>query len=115
MLVEMRDEMTMAVQEAEVWEEAQMIVDRGASGTVVGANMVRAVEAKNIQPDLTYKMADGSRVPHMGEKAFTALTDQGHVRQIVAGVTDVDDALLSVPRVVKAGSRVVFGQSGIYT
>ena len=30
----------------------------------------------------------------MGEKAFTALTDQGHVRRIVAGVTDVDDALL---------------------
>ena len=48
------------------------------------------------------------------EKAFTAFTDQGHVRQIVAGVTDVDDALLSVSKVVKAGHRVVFEQSGSY-
>ena len=45
-----------------------MIVDSGASGTVVGENMVRAVEAKNIQSDVTFKLADGSRVPHMGKK-----------------------------------------------
>ena len=91
-----------------------MIVDSGASRTVVGDNMVRAVEAKNIQSDLTYKMADGSRVPHMGEKAFTAFTDQGHMRQMVAAVTEVDGALLSVSKVVKAGNRVVFDQSGSY-
>ena len=74
--------------------------------------MVWAVEAKHAQPDLTYDMADGSRVPHIGEKAFTAFTDQGHIRQIVAGVTDVDDALLSVSKVVKAGNRIVLDQSG---
>ena len=53
-------------------------------------------------------MADGTRVPHMGENAFAAYTDQGHLRNIVAGVTEVDDALLSVSKVVKAGNRVVF-------
>ena len=33
---------------------------------------------------------------------------------MVAAVTDVDDALLSVSKVVKAGNRVVFDQGGCY-
>ena len=110
----MRDESARALHEAEVWEEVDMIVDSGASGTVVGADMVKAVEASNVQHDVSYKLADGSRVPHMGEKAFTAYTDQGHLRNMVASVTEVDDALLSVSKVVKAGNRVVFDQSGSY-
>ena len=36
------------------------------------------------------------------------------MRQMVAAVTEVDDALLSVSKVVKAGNRVVFDQSGSY-
>ena len=113
-LIEMRDESTRAVQEAEVWEEVEMIVDSGASGTVVNENMIKAVEATNVKSDVSYKLADGSRVHHMGEKAFTAITDQGHVRQMVAAVTEVDDALLSVSKVVKAGNRVVFDEEGSY-
>ena len=92
-------------------KKVEMIVDSGASGTVVGANMVRAVEATNIKSDVSYKLADGSRIPHMGEKSFKAFTDQGHLRHMVAAVTEVDDALLSVSKVVKAGNRVVFDES----
>ena len=50
----------------------------------------------------------------MGEKSFKAYTDQGHVRHMVAAVTEVDDALLSVSKVVKAGNRVVFDDCGSY-
>ena len=91
-----------------------MIVDSGASGTVVGTNMVKAIEAKNVKDNVTFKLADGSRTPHMGEKAFKAFTDQGHVRHMVAAVTELDDALLSVSKVVKAGNRVVFDEGGSY-
>ena len=56
----------------------------------------------------------GQESPHMGGKTFTAYTDQGYIHQMVAAVTDVDDALLSVPKVVKAGNRVVFDNSGSY-
>ena len=91
-----------------------MIVDSGASGTVVGETMIAAVEAINIQKDVSYKLADGSRVPHMGETTFKAYTDQGHIRHMVAAVTEVDDALLSVTKVVKAGNRVVFDDNGSY-
>ena len=62
----MRDESTRAVQEAEAWEEIEMIVDSGASGTVVGEDMIKAVEATNVKSDVSYKLADGSRVPHTG-------------------------------------------------
>ena len=102
------------MQEAEVWEEVEMIVDSGASGTVVGENMVKAVEAKNVKNDVYFKTADGSITPHLGEKTFKAYTDQGHLRHMAAAVTDVDDALLSVSKVVKAGNRVVFDDSGSY-
>ena len=76
--------------------------------------MVKAVEATNINNDISFKLADGSRTPHMGEKAFAAYTDQGHLRHMVAAVTEVDDALLSVSKVVKAGNRVVFDVNGSY-
>ena len=91
-----------------------MIVDSGVSGTVVGENMVKAVEATNVKSDISFKLADGSRTPHMGEKTFKAYTEQGHLRHMVAAVTEVDDALLSVSKVVKAGNRVVFDDSGSY-
>ena len=73
-----------------------MIVDVGASGTVIGENMMKAVEARDVRSDITYKLADGSKVPHMGQKTFTAYTNEGHLREMVASVTDVEDALLSV-------------------
>ena len=76
--------------------------------------MVKAVEATNVKSDISFKLADGSRTPHMGEKTFKAYTEQGHLRHMVAAVTEVDDALLSVSKVVKAGNRVVFDDSGSY-
>ena len=37
-----------------------MAVDSGASATVIGENMVRAVEAKNPRPDIKSEVADGT-------------------------------------------------------
>ena len=50
----------------------------------------------------------------MGEKTFTADTGLGHLRNMVAAVTDVDGALLSVSKVVRAGNRAVFDDEGSY-
>ena len=102
------------MQEAEVWEEVEMIVDSGTSGTVVGESMIKAVGATNVKNDVSYKLADGSRIPHIGGKSFKAFTDHGHIGHMIAAVTDVDDALLSVSKVVKAGNRVVFDEDGSY-
>ena len=52
------------MQEPEAWEEVEMIVHSGASGTVVGTDMVRAVDAKNVKDNVAFKLADGSRTPY---------------------------------------------------
>ena len=76
--------------------------------------MVKAVEAKDVRSDITYKLADGPKVPHMGQKTFTAYTHGGHLREMVASVSVVEDAALTVSKLVKAGTRIVFDDSGSY-
>ena len=53
------------------------VVDSGASVTVIGRDMVKAVQAKGARPDVKYEVADGSYIEHLGEKNFIALTDAG--------------------------------------
>ena len=72
--------------------------------------MVKAVEPSGRKPGVSYQLADGSRVPHMGENSFRAYTDGGRLRNVVAQVTDVHKPLFSVGRMVKAGNRVVFDE-----
>ena len=43
-----------------------------------------------------------------------AQTEEGVTRRFVAQVTDVNKGLLSVQKLVKAGHRVVFEQTGSY-
>ena len=98
----------MSMAEAPEWEELDLLVDSGASTTVVNEDMVLAVNAINIKPEVTYQMADGRRIPHQGEKTFKAVTNEGLVRRMTAQVCDVDKPLLSVSKMVKAGHTVVF-------
>ena len=97
-----------AVEEAPEWEEIEMNVDSGASVTVIGPDMVKAVQAKGARPDVKYEVADGSYIEHLGEKNFTAVTDAGLEHHMTAQVTDVNKALLSVSKLVSKGCRVVF-------
>ena len=76
--------------------------------------MVKAVTAKNVKPDVKYEVADGSQIPHLGEKEFEAYTEAGLWRNMTAQVTEVNKALLSVSRMVRAGNRVVFDSDGSY-
>ena len=91
-----------------------MAVDSGASATVIGEEMVKAVSAQNIRHDVKYEVADGSHIPHMGEKRLNAYTDESLSRDLVAQVTEVNKALLSVSKIVRAGNRVVFDSAGSY-
>ena len=53
-------------------------------------------------------MADGTLIPNLGEKTFTVHNEDGQVRCVTAQVCDVNKSLLSVRKVTKAGSRVMF-------
>ena len=103
-----------AVEEVPEWEELEIAVDSGASVTVIGRDMVKAVEAKGARPDIKYEVADGSQIEHLGEKTFTAYIDSGLEHYLTAQVTEVNKALLSVSKIVGKGCKVVFDREESY-
>ena len=99
------------------WEELEMAVDSGASETVLGEDMLRNIdttEGAACKRGVQYEVANGELVPNLGEKKFTCVDDGGNVRGITAQVCEVNKPLLSVRRLVQAGNRVVFDNSGGY-
>ena len=99
------------------WEEVETTVDSGASETVIGVDMLSAVELREgpaKKRGVEYEVANGVRTPNLGEKKFIGTSDEGISRQIVAQVCDVNKPLLSVRKMVNAGSRVIFDKNGSY-
>jgi len=105
---------------AKEWEELEFLVDSGASATVVGKDDAKAVKASEPDPSRHYKMADGSIIPHLGDKQIRAVADElatsGQYKPLNFGcsVADVDKPLLSVAQVVNSGGTVVFSRKGSY-
>ena len=101
-----------AVGVAEEWTEIEFAVDSGAPETVMSEDMLMSVETKEgvaAKRGVLYEVANGVRIPNMGEKKFVGYTEEGGGREVVAQICDVNKALLSVRRMVAAGNRVVFG------
>ena len=61
-----------------------------------------------------YEVANGVRIPNLGEKKFVATSEEGIRRQITAQVCEVNKGLLSVRRMVQADNTVVFTKKGSY-
>ena len=94
-----------------------MAVDSGATETVVNEEMIESIETKAgpaSKRGVLYEVANGVRIPNLGEKKFVAVSEGGTARNITAQVCDVNKALLSVRKVMKAGNRVVFDEEGSY-
>ena len=72
------------------------------------------VEGEASRKGVEYEVADGHRIPNEGEKRFQAVTAEGAQRGMVLQVADVNQALLSVSKAMKAGNRVVFDDSGSF-
>ena len=102
------------IHQVEECEEIEFLVDSGASATVLGDESVQAVQAESPRSETTFKLADGSTIPHKGNKTFKAVTDSGLEKQLTATITDVVQPLLSVGQVVRSGCRVVFDKQGSY-
>ena len=100
------------------WEVIELAVDSGASETVIPEDLIKSVQTKPSSASLRgvmYEVANGERIPNMGEKTFQALTDgEGFVRGITAQVCDVNKPLLSVSKLVQSGNTVVFDSDGAY-
>ena len=103
--------------EDQEWEEVEMAVDSGATETVIGEDILQflaLLEGLACRRGVKYEVANGVRIPNLGEKRFTGITEEGSLRQITAQVCDVNKPLLSVSKMVKAGNRVVFDEDGSY-
>ena len=99
------------------WEEVEMAVDSGASETVINEDMVMSAELREgaaSRRGMVYQVANGEKIPNLGEKKFSAWTEEGVSRNIKAQVCSVNQALLSVKKVVDVGHRVVFEKGNSY-
>ena len=99
------------------WVEFEVAVDSGATETVVSEEMLTMVETKPgpaSKRGVEYEVANGVRIPNLGEKKFMAETEDGVVRNITAQVCDVSKGLLSVKKAMSTGNRVVFEEGKSY-
>ena len=99
------------------WEEIELAVDSGASETVISEDMVSSAEIKEgpaARRGVEYEVANGVRIPNMGEKRFIGTSGEGIKRHITAQVCEVNKGLLSVRRMAQAGNTVVLKSQGSY-
>ena len=99
------------------WEEVCLVVDSGASETVIGSDMVPSAQLRDgdaSKRGVEYEMADGSRVANEGEKKSTCISEENSQVGITAQVCDINKGLLSVKRMVDNDHKVVFEKAGGY-
>jgi len=99
------------------WEEIELAVDSGATETVVSDEMLESVNIEEgiaSKRGVEYEVANGVKIPNLGEKKFVGTSEDGIARKITAQVCEVNKALLSVKKVMAAGNRVVFDETGSY-
>ena len=57
-----------------------------------------------------YEVANGKKIPNLGQKLFVTHSEDGTKRQVLAQVCEVNKALLSVSKMVSRGYKVVIGE-----
>ena len=101
-----------AVQGNGGWEVITCYIDSGATENVIGEEMllsVATVDGPQKRRGVVYEVANGVRIPNLGEKTFAGMTVGGAIRCYTAQVCEVNKALLSVSKITAAGNTVVSG------
>ena len=97
------------VTERDGWVELYITVDSGAIETVIGPKQV----PWDYQPSygsvngIMYEVANGTKIPNLGQQRMTLKTSEGKTRVITAQVCDVHKCLLSVSKLNYANQIVV--------
>ena len=79
--------------------------------------MLQSVEMKEglaAKRGVEYEVANGTRIPNLGEKRFVGVSNEGIGRNMTMQVCEVNKGLLSVSKVVGTDHRVVFDSEGSY-
>jgi hypothetical protein len=105
----------MPVRPAGAWERLEVLVDSGATVSVMGPTMGAAYA---VQPGeasragVMYEVANGEELPNLGEKCMAIHTNEGTVRGHKTQVADVSKALQSVRALTHANHQVIFDSAG---
>ena len=81
------DTVNSAEELAQEWEDIEFLVDSGASATVVGDEMVRAVRATDQIPNANDRLADGSTIPNKRLQTLRR-SDGGGLQESAESVCD---------------------------
>ena len=114
LLATVNPEGVQSVQDSE-WELVEAAVDSGATENAIADRMLKSVETTEGEASrrgVAYEVADGKRIPNLGEKRFVGFTAEGIEKGLVCQVCDVNRPLLSVSKIVNAGHTVTFSPSG---
>ena len=97
---------------ADGWEKITLMVDSGASDTVVPPSVCKGAEIHTTpKVGIEYECANGKPLYNLGERRCGAMLSQGgDVIGMAFQVVDVGRALLSVSRVCAQGHDVVFSE-----
>ena len=97
---------------ADGWENITLMVDSGASDTVVPPSVCKGAEIQNTpKVGIEYECANGKPLYNLGERRCDAMLSQGgDVIGMAFQVVDVGRSLLSVSRVCAQGHDVVFSE-----
>ena len=96
----------------------ELAVDSGATDSVIPADALSAIptvegEASS-RRGVLYEVADGTQIPNLGEKRFTAFTEEGAEKQLVLQVCEVNQGLISASKLAAAGGRVMLDDAESY-
>jgi hypothetical protein len=107
----------MPVRLAGVWERLEVLVDSGATVSVMNPSMGTAysvVEGEASRAGVMYEVAHGDELPNIGEKFMAVLTSEGMVRGHRTQVAEVSKALQSVRALMQSNHAVVFDTEGCF-
>ena len=99
------------------WELIRIIVDSGASDTVMPKTMCSDIpvrESAGSKAQMSYAAASGKPIYNEGERELLVMTEHGQERRLVMQVCDVNKCLLSVSKSNKAGNMVILDGDDSY-
>jgi hypothetical protein len=99
------------------WEMIRIVVDSGASETVVPRDlcpMIETRESVGSRDKQEYRAANGHTIVNEGEKEMLVLTQHGQQRRLVMQVCDVTKPLMSVSKSNAQGNIFVFDGDNSY-
>jgi len=91
------------------WEEVEIIIDSGATVPVFPPRVGKLYaiqESEGSRNKDEYRVANGDKIPNLGEKILPVITEENTVRGITAQIADVTDPLQSVRHLNGSGHGV---------